>query len=39
MKAIRKMAKEIAKDRGMDFYLKGMTEFNEGDFKDSIVIL
>ena len=39
LKAIRKMAKEIAKDRGMDFYLKGMTEFSEGDFQDSIVIL
>ena len=36
-KAIRKLAKEIAKDRAMDFYLKGMTEFNEGDFKDAII--
>ena len=36
-KAIRKMAKEIAKDRGADFYQTGMKEFNEGDFKDAVI--
>jgi tetratricopeptide (TPR) repeat protein len=36
-KAIRKMAKEIAKDRSADFYQTGMTEFNEGDFKDAVI--
>jgi tetratricopeptide (TPR) repeat protein len=36
-KAIKKLAKEIAKDRATDFYLKGMTDFNEGDFKDAII--
>jgi tetratricopeptide (TPR) repeat protein len=35
-KAIRKMAKEIAKDRGADFYQTGMTEFNKGDFEDAV---
>jgi tetratricopeptide (TPR) repeat protein len=37
LKAIKKMAREITKDRAMDFYLKGMTEFNEGDYKDAII--
>lgn len=36
-KAIRKMAKEIARDRSEDFFQKGMTEFNEGDFKDAVI--
>jgi tetratricopeptide (TPR) repeat protein len=36
-KAIKKMAKEIARDRSEDFFQKGMTEFNEGDFKDAVI--
>lgn len=35
-KAIRKMAKEIAKDRGADFYQNGMAEYNKGDFGDAV---
>ena len=35
--AIRRMAKEIARDRGADFYQTGMMEFNKGDFEDAII--
>ena len=38
-KRIKKMAREIAKDRTTDFYQKGMTEFNEGDFKSAVISL
>ncbi|MBI4765305.1 MAG: tetratricopeptide repeat protein [Deltaproteobacteria bacterium] len=36
-RAIRRMAREIARDRGADFYQTGMTEFNKGDFEDAII--
>ncbi len=35
-RAIRKMAREIAKDRGADFYQTGMAEFTKGDYKDAV---
>jgi tetratricopeptide (TPR) repeat protein len=36
-KAIKKMAKEIARERGEDFYQTGVLEFNKGDFEDAVV--
>ncbi len=35
-KAIRKMAREIAKDRGADFYQTGLDQFNKGDVADAV---
>lgn len=35
-KTIRKMAKEITRERGEDFFLTGINEYNKGDFEDAV---